>query len=67
MMEDMRNQFLDLLSDIGFVDKSKGDNVSLLLVLLFAGFLLLLLLLLLKTAYTDTCICHIHATRFIVT
>ncbi|KAI5679650.1 hypothetical protein M9H77_00877 [Catharanthus roseus] len=26
MMEDMRNQFLDLLSDIGFVDKSKGDN-----------------------------------------
>jgi len=27
MMEDMRNQFLDLLSDIGFVDKSK-PNVS---------------------------------------
>lgn len=24
MMDDMRNQFLDLLSDIGFVDKSKG-------------------------------------------
>lgn len=27
MMEDMRMQFLDLLSDIGFVDKSKGPNV----------------------------------------
>nr|VDC89192.1 unnamed protein product [Brassica oleracea] len=27
MMEDMRNQFLDLLSDIGFVDKSRGPNV----------------------------------------
>lgn len=27
MMEDMRNQFLDLLSDIGFVDKSRGANV----------------------------------------
>ncbi|KAK0584564.1 hypothetical protein LWI29_015260 [Acer saccharum] len=27
-MEDMRNQFLDLLSDIGFVDKSKGASVS---------------------------------------
>ncbi|KAJ9559044.1 hypothetical protein OSB04_013658 [Centaurea solstitialis] len=26
MMEDMRLQFLDLLSDIGFVDKSKGAN-----------------------------------------
>ncbi|ESQ52215.1 hypothetical protein EUTSA_v10016179mg [Eutrema salsugineum] len=26
MMEDMRNQFLDLLSDIGFVDKSRGPN-----------------------------------------
>ncbi|KAI8562893.1 hypothetical protein RHMOL_Rhmol03G0070800 [Rhododendron molle] len=26
MMEDMRNQFLDLLSDIGFVDKSRGAN-----------------------------------------
>ncbi|XP_031279106.1 DExH-box ATP-dependent RNA helicase DExH1 isoform X2 [Pistacia vera] len=26
MMEDMRNQFLDLLSDIGFVNKSKGAN-----------------------------------------
>ncbi|CAH8264868.1 unnamed protein product [Arabidopsis lyrata] len=25
MMEDMRNQFLDLLSDIGFVDKSKPN------------------------------------------
>lgn len=24
MMEDMRNQFVDLLSDIGFVDKSRG-------------------------------------------
>ncbi|CAN4113942.1 unnamed protein product [Withania somnifera] len=24
MMEDMRNQFIDLLSDIGFVDKSRG-------------------------------------------
>lgn len=28
MMEDMRKQFLDLLSDIGFVDKSLGANVS---------------------------------------
>ncbi|XP_042512520.1 DExH-box ATP-dependent RNA helicase DExH1 isoform X2 [Macadamia integrifolia] len=27
MMEDMRNQFLDLLSDIGFVDKSQGAKV----------------------------------------
>ncbi|XP_021892464.1 DExH-box ATP-dependent RNA helicase DExH1 isoform X2 [Carica papaya] len=26
MMEDMRNQFLNLLSDIGFVDKSKGAS-----------------------------------------
>lgn len=26
MIEDMRNQFKDLLSDIGFVDKSSGDN-----------------------------------------
>jgi ATP-dependent RNA helicase DHX36 len=26
MMDDMRNQFLDLLSDIGFVDKSRGAN-----------------------------------------
>lgn len=26
MMEDMRNQFLNLLSDIGFVDKSRGAN-----------------------------------------
>ncbi|KAL5739888.1 hypothetical protein ACOSQ2_029068 [Xanthoceras sorbifolium] len=26
MMEDMRNQFLDLLSNIGFVDKSKGAS-----------------------------------------
>ncbi|KAF5937832.1 hypothetical protein HYC85_025338 [Camellia sinensis] len=26
MMEDMRNQFLDLLSGIGFVDKSRGPN-----------------------------------------
>lgn len=26
MMDDMRKQFLDLLSDIGFVDKSKGPN-----------------------------------------
>ncbi|KAG7961524.1 hypothetical protein I3843_09G021600 [Carya illinoinensis] len=26
MMEDMRMQFLDLLSDIGFVDKSRGPN-----------------------------------------
>lgn len=26
MMEDMRNQFLDLLSDIGFADKSRGVN-----------------------------------------
>lgn len=30
MMEDMRNQFLDLLSDIGFVDKSRGVKVSML-------------------------------------
>lgn len=28
MIGDMRLQFLDLLSDIGFVDKSKGANVS---------------------------------------
>ena len=28
MMDGMRNQFLDLLSDIGFVDKSKGAIVS---------------------------------------
>lgn len=28
MIEDMRMQFLDLLSDIGFVDKSKGPSVS---------------------------------------
>lgn len=28
MIEDMRIQFLNLLSDIGFVDKSKGPNVS---------------------------------------
>jgi len=28
MMDDMRMQFLDLLSDIGFVDKSRGANVS---------------------------------------
>lgn len=27
MMEDMRKQFLDLLSDIGFVDKAKGAKV----------------------------------------
>lgn len=27
MMEDMRMQFLDLLSDIGFVDKRKGPQV----------------------------------------
>ncbi|CAK9152961.1 unnamed protein product [Ilex paraguariensis] len=26
MMEDMRNQFLDLLSDSGFVDRSRGAN-----------------------------------------
>ncbi|KAM7505061.1 hypothetical protein LguiB_003965 [Lonicera macranthoides] len=26
MMEDMRRQFIDLLSDIGFVDKSRGAN-----------------------------------------
>ncbi|XP_022766947.1 DExH-box ATP-dependent RNA helicase DExH1 isoform X2 [Durio zibethinus] len=26
MMEDMRNQFIDLLSDIGFVDKSRGAS-----------------------------------------
>ncbi|KAH7854237.1 hypothetical protein Vadar_011602 [Vaccinium darrowii] len=26
MMDDMRSQFLDLLSDIGFVDKSRGAN-----------------------------------------
>jgi ATP-dependent RNA helicase DHX36 len=28
MMEDMRRQFLDLLSDIGFIDKSRGPQVS---------------------------------------
>lgn len=28
MMDDMRMQFLDLLSDIGFVDKSRGPTVS---------------------------------------
>lgn len=28
MMEDMRMQFLDLLSGIGFVDKSRGPAVS---------------------------------------
>lgn len=28
MMEDMRNQFIDLLSGIGFVDKSRGASVS---------------------------------------
>lgn len=27
MMDDMRGQFLDLLSDIGFVDKAKGIKV----------------------------------------
>lgn len=27
MMDDMRKQFLDLLSDIGFVNKSKISNV----------------------------------------
>ncbi|KAG9131678.1 hypothetical protein Leryth_009422 [Lithospermum erythrorhizon] len=27
MMDDMRMQFIDLLSDIGFVDKSRGPNV----------------------------------------
>lgn len=35
MMEDMRNQFLDLLSDIGFADKSRGVNVSYLLLLIY--------------------------------
>ena len=28
MMDDMRMQFVDLLSGIGFVDKSRGANVS---------------------------------------
>lgn len=28
MMEDMRKQFLDLLSEIGFVDKSHNADVS---------------------------------------
>lgn len=28
MMEDMRRQFQDLLSDIGFLDKSRGPQVS---------------------------------------
>lgn len=28
MMDDMRLQFLDLLSDIGFVDKSREPSVS---------------------------------------
>lgn len=27
MMEDMRNQFLDLLADIGFVNKARGVKV----------------------------------------
>ena len=35
MMEDMRNQFIDLLSDIGFVDKSRGASVSSLSYLFF--------------------------------
>lgn len=30
MMDDMRMQFLDLLSDIGFVNKSRGPSVSVL-------------------------------------
>lgn len=28
LIDDMRMQFLNLLSDIGFVDKSRGANVS---------------------------------------
>jgi ATP-dependent RNA helicase DHX36 len=28
MMDDMRNQFFDLLSDIGFVSKTRGVKVS---------------------------------------
>jgi hypothetical protein len=28
MMDDMRNQFFDLLSDIGFVSKMRGVKVS---------------------------------------
>lgn len=38
MMEDMRDQFLNLLSDIGFVDKSKGPSVSFLFSLFFFSF-----------------------------
>lgn len=29
MIEDMRNQFVNLLSDIGFIDKAKGPKVLL--------------------------------------
>ncbi|XVE96278.1 hypothetical protein REPUB_Repub02eG0207300 [Reevesia pubescens] len=35
MMEDMRNQFIDLLSDIGFVNKSRGASVNSLSYLFF--------------------------------
>ncbi|CAN4089642.1 unnamed protein product [Withania somnifera] len=45
MMEDMRNQFIDLLSDIGFVDKSRGakayneysDDLEMVCAILCAG------------------------------
>ncbi|XP_073317491.1 DExH-box ATP-dependent RNA helicase DExH1 isoform X3 [Primulina huaijiensis] len=45
MVEDMRNQFLDLLSDIGFVDKSRGakahnqygDDMEMVCAMLCAG------------------------------
>jgi ATP-dependent RNA helicase DHX36 len=28
MIDDMRNQFIDLLSDIGFISKAKGIKVN---------------------------------------
>lgn len=37
MIEDMRNQFLDLLAGIGFVDKSQGVEVSILNCYLYIG------------------------------
>lgn len=37
MMDDMRMQFLDLLSDIGFVNKSRGPSVSFLSDLFWEG------------------------------
>lgn len=37
MIEDMRNQFLDLLAGIGFVDKARGAKVSVILCYYFNG------------------------------